>query len=319
MAAHDTCNSSLSKDGKQQGQNLVSTVKQALLCVLYRGDTSSSHDLLADVFHQAPQLMAALCPTSRVALSRQFRKVVHSIAAVLGVQSFNNIAAIAKDKWPQLCLITVPFQAVYWQVVWLLNNDQGLLAQVSLIQNDIHTTALIVAPRTDPQPMRFLTALHRKHLTKAFGHLQRLFSRTLSKLHVVSSICDTETVAQIAAADWPNLSELNIFSYSSSSSIDAATVACLTQGNWPFLRSLHLRCNTLAVAAMKLLVQGKWPQLDRLSLKHTSLRDETVIGVLVETDNWPMLTYLDLCGVTLGSNEINWANRSCLTHLRLQH
>ena len=32
-----------------------------------------------------------------------------------------------------------------------------------------------------------------------------------------------------------------------------------------------------------------------------------------------MLTHLDLCGVTLGSNEMNWANRSCLTHLGLQH
>ena len=115
MAAHDTCNSSLSKDGKQQGQNIVSTVKQALLCVLYRDDTCSPHDLLADVVHQAPQLMAALCPTSRAALSscsRQFRKVVHSLTAVLGVQSFYNIAAIAKGEWPQLCLITVPFQAV---------------------------------------------------------------------------------------------------------------------------------------------------------------------------------------------------------------
>ena len=254
MAAHDTCNSSHAKDGKQQGQNLVSTVKQALLCVLYRNDTCSPHDLLADVLREAPQLMGALCPTSRVAISscsRQFRKVVHSLTAV---QRF--IAAIAKGEWPQLCLITVPFQEVYWQVVWLLNNGQGLLAQLSLIQNDVHTTALIVAPRTGPQAMPFLTALHRKHLTKAFGHLQSFPWRTLSKLHVVSSICDTETAAQIAAADWTNLSELNMFSYSSSSSIDAAAVACLTQGNWPLLRSLHLRCCYEAAGAREVATAG---------------------------------------------------------------
>lgn len=139
MPLQDTCHCALSRRRQATWPDLLEcTVKHTLLLGLHRKRLCLPRDALADALHElheAPQLTAALCPTSSAALytcSRQLRKVVHNFTTALRIQSFRDVVSIAKGDWPQLCLIILPDQCIDWQAIWPAPGTQELLAHLFL-------------------------------------------------------------------------------------------------------------------------------------------------------------------------------------------
>ena len=210
--------------------------------------------------------MAALCPTSRAALntcSRQLRKVVHNFTTALCIQSFRDAVSIAKGDWPQLCLIILPDQTRL--ASYMACPGYSGSAGTSVPCTDFCTCySPDCRPKDRPAAQTELDSSSKQTICQSVLLLATT-PLAPSQHTFTNSICAADVATLIAAADWPNLSELHISTpnISSSGSIGAALVGCLGKRK----KCLHLSCNHLDVVAVKQLVQGKWPLLERLYLK----------------------------------------------------
>lgn len=291
---------------------------------------------LPDVVCEAPSLLQYLPKASYAALSscsRQFRVVIRSSTAVITLDKVVHIKSIAKRDWPQLSLVVLQSNSLYWRPD-LLNvqhdlGDQLQLQAILYCHVDINKTSLIshndawtqacILVRQQPMSQTPQHACDAQHLSTAFRHLQQPQFQGLQRLTLSHSRLDADSIAQLTIPDWQSLSQLDISgnqlsmdAYSalakgkwprlrhldvSMCDLDKDAMAQLACGIWPQLATLDISANPSLAADMSSLVQARWNELKLLRMRDMGLSADALVCVL---ERWQTLTCIDL-GWTLES------------------
>ena len=269
-----------------------------------------------------PALVTFLSPSAHAALSacnRQLRAFVHSSTQVIHLKQASHINLISQRSWPQLPLVTLPKTKSLQKVLLSSHNNAkvlpaaGLELSLSGAGSQSHQEVLITDSkrhwRKECQPLSPLPHFH-----SAFLYLSGPCYQHLQRVVPSNSSLDAHGVAQLAAADWPDLRSLDV----RDNQLDSVALVQIAWGSRPLLNYLNISLNKLDSAAVSGLVRGAWPNLGTLRLSGPTVSDPAGAGAPETADHGPLLGQLDRVCNKLSSDAVlrmgkaTWANLHCL-------
>ena len=117
----------------------------------------------------------------------------------------------------------------------------------------------------------------------------------------------TDSIAQLAAVDWPDLTDLTVIV----NTMDAVAVSLIAKAPWKTLQTLSLITQNLDTDALEVLTQPCWP-----SLKTLCVYTPCNTCIMPAATSWPHLTSLGLSGISLDPRSIR--QLICLQSHRLE-
>lgn len=251
---------------------------------------------LIDIIYEVQHLRDLLFPESAHALagcSRALRDLSHSLTCMVHVNDFSDLAQLVNSKWPQLACIVVRNTVDQQGVPWVPSCKFEALAALKLTQLDDVSTALVVRSQQQQQQLR-VTNEHRD-IPAALALMCPAGQQNISALVLQDMKLGTDSIAQLAAVDWPDLTDLSVIV----NTMDAVAVSLIAKAPWKTLQTLTLNTQNLDIDALEILTQSCWP-----SLKTLCVYTPCNTCIMPAATSWPHLTCLWLSGISLDPRSI---------------